>query len=136
MSTKNKFSSTAEHLRTAIVHSGKTLRQICDEVGLARPNILTMMQNGTCKVPLARIPALAKACGVAPVPFLRIALQEYHPEVWSVIGKVLGGLLSDDEIEWLSILRTAQKAQPITIDSDLWLAVYTSLMAEVSKRSF
>ena len=77
----SKRGKTAEYLRKAIIASRKTLRQICDEVGFARPNVLTMMQNGTCKVPLARIPALAKACGVSPAPFVRIALQEYHPEV-------------------------------------------------------
>ena len=56
------ISPTAEYLAKAIRLSGNTQREIAQEIGLPRPNSLSMMKLGTCKVPIERIPALAKAC--------------------------------------------------------------------------
>ncbi len=64
------------------------------------------------------------ACGVPAVPFITTALQEYHPEILGVIEKVLGGVLREEELDWLDMLRTARKAQPNAVDSDLWTAMY------------
>ena len=136
MTSQRRKSPTAEHLHMAIIHSRKTLRQICNEVGFARSNVLTMMQNGTCKVPIQRIPALAEACGVPAVPFVRIAMQEYHPEVWHVMEDVLGGFLAEDEVEWLDVLRATRKRQSVKVDTNLWLGAYMWLTSLVKKRGF
>ena len=78
-------SPTAEHLANAIRSSRKTQNVIAREVGLPRPNALSMMKLGQCKVPIDRIPALAKACGVPAAPLLKVALAEYHPEILEVL---------------------------------------------------
>ena len=129
-------SATAEHLNKAIIASGKTLQQICSEVGLARPNILSMFRLGQTKIPINRIPAIAEACGVPAVPFLRTALTEYHPELWAVINKELGGLLSENDAEWLGILKTIEKVRPVKIDTELWLAAHHFLFDFTKRRGF
>jgi transcriptional regulator with XRE-family HTH domain len=118
-------SPTALFLDHALAQSGKTQREIGEEIGLPKPNALSMMKNGTCKVPVDRIPALAKACGVDPAVFLSIAMEEYEPEAWAVLQGIFGGLLSEDERRWLGILRALRKRKAITVNTDLWLAVFT-----------
>ncbi|GGC10561.1 hypothetical protein GCM10011363_29060 [Marivita lacus] len=46
-------------LRNTIEQSHKTQKEIARDAGLAHPNVLSMMKTGECKVPIARIPALA-----------------------------------------------------------------------------
>ena len=41
-----------------------------------------------------------------------------------MIEKVLGGVLREEELDWLDMLRTARKAQPNAVDSSLWTAMY------------
>jgi hypothetical protein len=127
-------SPTAVYLERAIEFSGKTQREICAEVGLPRANALSMMKTGHCKVPVDRIPALAAACGVAPGPFLQIAMEEYHPGAWAALKNVFGELLTEDEDKWLQVLRTHKKRGKVDVDADLTLAIYFHLDDILSRR--
>ena len=53
----------AQFLELRILHMKpkKTQAEIAAEAGLRSLNFLTMLKNGTSKVPLDRVPALAKA---------------------------------------------------------------------------
>ena len=119
-----KESETAVHLRRAIRQSGKTLREICGEVGLARPNVLSMMQLGNCNVPIDRIPAIARACGVPADAFIEVAIKEYYPAIWNVLGSAARAKLDHDEREWLSIYDALTRRDKVEVDSRLWLAIY------------
>ena len=127
-------SPTAERLANAISLSGKTQKAIAAEIGLPRPNVLSMMKLGNCKVPIERIPALAKACGVPSLPFIKVALQEYHPELLEVLETVAGGYLTANEVEWLSIYRGRAKRGEFDVDSKLWLDVYLFLDQLLAQR--
>jgi transcriptional regulator with XRE-family HTH domain len=129
--SRRTSSPTARFLAYAIDYSRKTQREIAEEVGLSA-NSISMMKNGICKVPINRIPALAEACGVDPVTFLKIAMEEYEPEAWTVLHEVFGGLLAEDELRWLRILRSLRKRKTIIVNADLCLAVY--LFAERFQR--
>ena len=90
-------SPTAGFLKLAIANSDLTQREIAQQAGLPKPNVLSMMKTGETKVPLNRIPALAKVCGVEAASFIRIAMSEYHPEIWSVLETGFGAYLTEDE---------------------------------------
>jgi transcriptional regulator with XRE-family HTH domain len=77
---------TAEILAHALHVSGKTQSEVAREAGFARPNVISMMKTGRTKIPLDRIPLLAQSLGVDERRFLRIALEEYHPELALVIN--------------------------------------------------
>ncbi|NDR55480.1 helix-turn-helix transcriptional regulator [Pseudoruegeria sp. M32A2M] len=100
-------SPTAAFLTTAIEHSGLTQREIAQRAGFAKPNVLSMMKTGETKVPIERILALAEACGADPIDFARIAMREYHPEVWGTLNLVFDPKLTDRDISVLRILRQA-----------------------------
>lgn len=97
--------TVAEYIEKAIDLSGKTQREIAEEAGFERPNVLSMMKKGITKVPVDRIPALAKACGVDAAVFLRIAMNEYNPQTWAVINKHIGEVITQDEAEVLAAYR-------------------------------
>ncbi len=80
---------TARFLTSAIQASGLSQVEIAKRSGYQRPNVISMMKKGQCKVPIARIPALARACGADEWVFLETALKEYHPEVWGTIRHYL-----------------------------------------------
>ncbi len=102
--------TVAEYLSHAIHLSGKTQKQIADEAGFNKPNILSMMKQGLTKVPIYTVPALAKACGVDQVHFISLAMAEYNPEIWAVLQQVKGEYLSEDELRLLEEYR-ANRAQ-------------------------
>lgn len=61
------------------------------------------------RIPLYRVPALAKACGVDPAVFLRITMMEYMPEVWEVISANAGEVFSKEEREVLEKFRAERE---------------------------
>ncbi|SDL94310.1 helix-turn-helix domain-containing protein [Aliiruegeria lutimaris] len=100
-------SPTAAFLTTAIENSGLTQREIAQRAGFPKPNVLSMMKTGETKVPIERIPALAEACDVDPIDFARIAMLEYHPEIWGTLNLVFDPKLTDREIGILQMLKIA-----------------------------
>jgi len=96
-----KRSEAAMYLEQAIKISGRTQKEIAEAAGFNKPNILTMMKQGVTKIPIAKIPGLAEACGVNVANFVRIVMIEYHPQIWDVIQKHVGEVITDDEPEIL-----------------------------------
>lgn len=110
MSANN--SKVTLYLERILDLSEKTQREIALEVGYSRPNIISMMKQGITKIPIEKIPALAKACGVEPQHFLRLAMQEYMPDTWAVISKYGGEMLTDDERAVLQAYRESKEEVP------------------------
>ena len=100
---------------------------------MPRSNVLSMMQRGTCKVPIERIPALAAACGVPAGEFIKIAMTEYHPAVWAVLTTAVRAL-TQDEAEWLSIFDALSKRHKVEVDTDLWISVHLHASHRLEKR--
>ncbi|SDF12093.1 hypothetical protein [Limimaricola pyoseonensis] len=92
-------SPTAEFLKLALANGDLTQRKIAQKAGLPKPNVLSMMKTGETKVPLNRIPARAETCEVDAATFIRIAMTEYHPDIWRVLREELGGNLTESEVE-------------------------------------
>ena len=70
--------------------SGKTLHQIAKECRFPRPNVLSMIRTGQTKVHLTRIPALARSLGLNDREMFEAAMQEYQPELWTVLDVLYG----------------------------------------------
>jgi transcriptional regulator with XRE-family HTH domain len=79
----------------------KTQREIAQEAGYETPNIISMLKRGESKVPLEKIPLLAKALGVDPAHMFRLALEQYWPDRSEIIAKLFGRLASENEEEIL-----------------------------------
>ena len=75
---------------SALGRPGKTQREIAAELGYDKPNMISMFKTGMAKVPLEKVPALAKAINVDPAFLFRLALQQYWPDNLDTIAEIFG----------------------------------------------
>lgn len=101
--------SFADDIAQLIEITGKTQREIAQDMGYDRPNLITMFKQGTTKVPIEKVPALAKSLGVDPAVLLARALQEYMPETLRVIQQTMGFTVTENEFEIVEAVRTGSK---------------------------
>ena len=85
--------------------SNKTQKQIAEEMGLNKPNIITMFKQGQTAVPPERVPALARALHADAKYLLRLNLQERFPELLEVIDDVMGPVVTEHERVIINALR-------------------------------
>lgn len=107
-------SKMAQFLQEALTNArrnGKTQRQIAHEVGYKRPNIISMLKHGECKVPMEKVPALAKALDVDPATMTRLAIEQNWPEHFEEIMKYPGPFPSENEMRILQHIREAADYQ-------------------------
>ena len=67
----------------------KTQREIAAEIGYEKPNMISMFKRGEVRVPLDKIPLLAKAIDADPAHLFRLALEQY----WPGLGETIRGIL-------------------------------------------
>jgi transcriptional regulator with XRE-family HTH domain len=101
----------AEYLNVQLDLSPKTQREIALEIGYERPNIITMFKQGLTKVPITKIAPLARALGVDPAYFLRIAMNEYMPDTLEAIEQVFGAIVTANEAEIIEVIREATQGK-------------------------
>lgn len=85
--------------------SAKTQREICAEMGYTKPNLITMFKQGATKVPIEKVPLLAKAVGADAVFFLRAAMRDYMPQVLETIEQYLAFPVTENEKQIIQTLR-------------------------------
>jgi hypothetical protein len=89
--------SVAQYISGAISLSGKTQRTIAEDLGYDNPNILTLFKQGKTKLPINKVPAMAKSLGVDPVKLIRLVMREYMPDTWDVLDDLIGASLVSAE---------------------------------------
>lgn len=112
------FYTVAEFLDKMIRRSGKTQRQIAREIGYDRPNFISMLKTGDAKLPLDKVAAMAAALDTDPAFLMRLALSEYHPEIWQVMIHALGKPLTANEMAMVEIYRKIAPLDEIPIRGD------------------
>ena len=100
-------SRVAAFLDAHMALSEKTLREIAEEIGYTRPNVLSNMRSGVTKLPITKVMPMAKALGVDPMRLLKITLEEYTPESLEAIEQIAGYVVTENEREMLKVIRDA-----------------------------
>jgi hypothetical protein len=67
------------------------------------------LPEGQTKVPIEKVPALARSLEVDPTALLTRAMQEYMPETLRVIQQTIGFTVTENEFEVVEIIRGASK---------------------------
>lgn len=75
----------------------KSQREIAQEMGYTKGNIISMFKTGEVKVPLDKIPALAKAINVDPAFLFRLAMEQYWPDMNEAISAVFGSITTANQ---------------------------------------
>lgn len=102
-------SKLARFLRRRILELRPTKTQIAiaAEVGWKSCNVLSMIAGGTTKLPVDRVPALAKALDVDAAYLLRLALQQHDNLLWDVVEDAAGTVLTANEKKIIAFVRSA-----------------------------
>lgn len=86
----------------------KTQAEIAEEAGFVNPNMVTMIKQGASKLPLDRVPALAKALDTDPAFLLRLALEQAEGSTAAAaIFDIIGEPITENERGWLAEIRDA-----------------------------
>jgi hypothetical protein len=109
MAGSNKLRvGVADLIGTAIKASDKSQTQIAQECGFEHPNVVSMLKQGSMKVPIARVGQIARALDLDPVALLRSVMLEYVPDAWYAIEEVMA-VSAVTRHEW-TLLQSLRKA--------------------------
>lgn len=108
-----KTSKTAEYIRKQIDKSSLKQKQISEALGFKTPNLITMIKQGSIKIPLYLIPKLAEVLKVDPAKLLSMALKEYNPDTYAAVKSVFGYPITEVEAKIL------EKVQQVASYSDI-----------------
>lgn len=99
---------------------GLSDQALSEAVGFERPIMLALIKQGTMRMPLTKIPAMAAALELDPAELFRAALRESDPALGKVIDDVFNPLLlSATEMNLIKHLRRLcgdSKVSPIVFD--------------------
>lgn len=86
----------------------KTQRFITVEIGFNSLSVMCLIRSGASKVPLDRVPALARALGADPMLRLRLAFEQAGSETTRLATEeIFETVFSRNEVTWLKELRDA-----------------------------
>ena len=86
----------------------KTQAEIASEAGFANANMLSFLKSGRNKLPLDRVPSMARALEVDPAYLMRLALdQAVGATAAKAIVDIFGTPATVNEQGWLAELRDA-----------------------------
>jgi ribosome-binding protein aMBF1 (putative translation factor) len=83
--------SFANNLREAINNSGKSQADLAIHLGYENPNVISMFKSGKTRVPLAKVPVLARWLGLDAATMLRDWFVAHDPDALPVIEMYFGG---------------------------------------------
>jgi len=88
----------------------KTQSEIAREAGFNNANFISLLKNGTSKIPLDRVPDLARAIEVDPALLMRLSLdQSIGPAGAAAVISIFGTPITRNELAWLTGIREASE---------------------------
>jgi len=109
----HKPKNIAEYISMQIDLCGKKQLEIAEEAGFDKPNMITMIKQGKTKLPIDKVPNMAKALGIDPLFLLRMAMMEYSPANWAVMESIMKQpALTENELDFIRLIRKAKVADP------------------------
>ncbi len=86
----------------------KTQAEIASQAGFINVNMLSQIKAGTNRLPIDRVPALAKALDVDPAYLLLLALEQRvgSTEAQAIVA-ILSNAVTQNEMGWVEAIREA-----------------------------
>lgn len=114
---KTKLTAFLEK-RILVMKPRKNQVEIATEAGFLNTNMLSMIKSGKTKLPLDRVPALARALDCDPSLLFRLAIEQTGGETaLKAIEEIFGTIVSRNEVAWLEEIRDASGDSDPTLTS-------------------
>lgn len=111
-------SLVARFISNRIDELGKPQKEIAEEIGFEKPNMITMIKQGRSKLPLGKIGPMANALEICPVQLLKMCFYEYFPETWKAIAPFMESALAKDELHEMDASYVSKSAPFLSALSD------------------
>ena len=86
----------------------KSQLDISVEAGFPQPSMLAMIKSGAAKLPIDRVPGLAKALDVDPALVLLLTLEQLAGDTTArALMDIFGTIVTRNEVAWLEEIREA-----------------------------
>lgn len=86
----------------------KSQIEIAAEAGFVQTNMLAMIKNGSTKLPLDRVPGLAKALECDARRLFLLAMEQLGNDTTAqAIEEIFGAIVTRNEVAWLEEIREA-----------------------------
>lgn len=96
----------------------KTQAEIAYEAGFINSNMLSIIKTGSNRLPVDRVPALAKALDVDPRRLLQLAIEQWVGGTAArTFDEIFGTIVTLNEITWLEEIRNASGHTDPTLTS-------------------
>lgn len=105
----------------------KTQREIAAAVGYDKPNMLSMLKRGETRVPIQKIPLLARALEVEPSFLFKLAMEQHWPGEHKVISEIFGDVLSSNERQLVNYAREVTGNNVPALTDDIKDGIKTAL---------
>lgn len=127
--------TVAEYLEQQINMSGKSQKEIAEEMGYEKPNIITMFKQGKTRLPINKVADCARALEIDTMHLLRLAMNEYMPETWAVLEQVVGdSMVTAEEMKVVELMRKNAGGQPVQPETEEDINAFTDLVKGWKKR--
>lgn len=93
--------------RVIELQTRKNQATIATEAGFQQPNMLAMIKAGSTKLPLERVPALARALECDPGHLFIMAVEQRDSALAATLQEIYGTHVTANEIAWLKAIRDA-----------------------------
>lgn len=107
----------ATRLQEVLTVESISQRDIAGEAGYTKPNIFSMFKSGETKIPIDRIPAMAKALRTDVAHFARLVLLQHYPTLGPEFEEIFGAMPSKTEKLVLTTWRKINGADNIDMDA-------------------
>lgn len=104
----------------------KSQAEIAAQAGYTNANMITMIKQGSSKVALDRVPALARALETDPAFLMRLALEQAIGRTAAqAVVEVFGEPVTANEVGWLQAIREASNNSDPRLTSRSQTAIKT-----------
>lgn len=114
---KKKVAAFRRYLTAVLDGSGRSMREIGEDLNYDGGNIISMWKSGATQVPLHKVVPLADAIGVRRDILMRLALEAYAPDILKAMDESFGFLVTDDERDFLKEARKLVKRKRLELRS-------------------
>lgn len=88
---------------------GRTQKIIAEELGYKMPNMVSMFRREEVKVPIPKVPQLARSLGVDPALLMRLVMVQHWPEELQAVQEIFGNIITKNESALIDIWRKVTK---------------------------
>ena len=109
--------------------SGKTQREIAEDLGYPNANIISMFKQGLTKLPTSKVEKMANSLDVSQIEMLELVLKEYTPETYDAMRSIYGELPSNEtEAAILKAVKQTLKGKSIDMNNSKNMALLTKTL--------